>query len=348
GGFGRKSKPDYSNEAALLAQQVKQPVKLIWRREDDIQHSYYHSVNAQHIKAVQDSKGKTIAWQHCTAFPSISSTFAKGVTTPSAGELRLGFTDNPFAIENMQLEKGEAVNHVRIGWLRSVCNIFHAFAMHSFADELAHKAQQDSKDYLLSLIGPGRIINLSAEGAEYDNYGDPLEKFPVDTSRLINVIKRVCKLANWDERKKQNRFLGLAAHRSFLSYVATVVEVEVDEDGSWRIPATYVSIDAGTVVNTEHVKAQCEGGSIYGLSCALGQISAQDGAITQSNFHNYQVARIQHAPKQITVDIVDSDAPAAGVGEPPTPPFIPAFTNALFAATGVRIRTLPVPMQIKG
>ncbi|MBU2977154.1 molybdopterin cofactor-binding domain-containing protein [Alteromonas sp. C1M14] len=347
GGFGRKSKPDYSNEAALLSQQVNQPVKLIWRREDDIQHGYYHSVSAQHIKAVQDSSGKTLAWQHCTAFPSISSTFAKGVTTPSAGELRLGFTDNPFAIENMQLEKGEAVSHVRIGWLRSVCNIFHAFAIHSFADELAAKAQQDSKAYLLSLIGPGRIIDLASEGAEYDNYGDPIEKFPVDTSRLINVIERVCKLANWDERKKQKRFLGLAAHRSFLSYVATIVEVEVDDDGSWRIPATYISIDAGTIVNTEHVKAQCEGGAIYGLSCALGQISAQDGAITQSNFHNYQVARIQHAPQDITVDIVDSEAPAAGVGEPPTPPFIPALTNAIFAATGVRIRTLPLPSQIK-
>ncbi|MBU3023206.1 xanthine dehydrogenase family protein molybdopterin-binding subunit [Aestuariibacter sp. A3R04] len=347
GGFGRKSKPDFSVEAALLSQQAGQPVKVIWRREDDIQHGYYHSVNAQHIRAVQDTAGKTIAWHHGTAFPSISTTFAKDITAPSAGELDLGFTDNPYSIPNMLLEKGRAVNHVRIGWLRSVCNIFHAFAIHSFADELAYYAKTDSKDYLLSLIGPARVIDLTAEDAKYGNYGDPIDKYPIDTGRLINVIEKVCDIAGWESRKREKRFLGLAAHRSFLTYVATVVEVEVKEDGSWSIPNVFTAIDAGTIVNPEHVKAQCEGGAIYGLSCALGKISAKDGAIEQSNFHNYQVARMMHAPKKMTVEIIDSSAPAAGVGEPSTPPFAPALTNALFAATGVRIRELPVPSQVK-
>ncbi|MBT80404.1 MAG: twin-arginine translocation pathway signal protein [Alteromonadaceae bacterium] len=346
GGFGRKSKPDYAAEAALLSKQTGAPVKLIWRREDDIQHGYYHSVSAQHLKAAQDKNGKTLAWQHCTAFPSISTTFAGGVTTPSNGELSLGFMDNPFSIDNMLLQKGEAVNHVRIGWLRSVCNIFHAWAVQSFADELAHHAGQDPKAHLLSLIGPARLIDLKAEGAAYENYGDPIEKYPVDTGRLINVIERVTAMADWNNRKAQGRYLGLAAHRSFLSYTATVVEIEVKEDGTWRIPATWVSIDAGTIVNPEHVRAQCEGGSVYGLSCALGQISATDGAIDQSNFHNYTVARMQHAPAHFEIDIVDSDAPAAGVGEPPTPPFTPALCNALFAATGQRFKTLPLPLKL--
>lgn len=347
GGFGRKSKPDFSVEAAILAKQAGQPVKLIWRREDDIQHGYYHSVNAQHIRAVQGSDGKTIAWHHGTAFPSISTTFANDVTMPSAGELDLGFIDNPFSVPNMQLEKGQAVNHVRIGWLRSVCNIFHAFAIHSFADELAYSANTDSKEYLLSLLGAPRIIDFPAEDAKYGNYGDPIDKYPVDTGRLANVIERVCDIAGWKTRKRDKRYLGLAAHRSFLTYVATVVEVEVEEDGSWSIPQVFTAIDAGTIVNPEHVKAQCEGGAIYGLSCALGKISAKDGAIEQSNFHNYQVARMMHAPKKMTVDIINSTAPAAGVGEPSTPPFTPALTNALFAATGVRIRELPIPNQVK-
>lgn len=346
GGFGRKSKPDFSVEAALLSQQAGKPVKVIWRREDDIQHGYYHSVSAQHIQATQDDAGNTTAWRHNTVFPTISSTFNAAATKPSNGELRLGFIDNPFDVPNMLLERGEAKNHVRIGWLRSVANVYHAFAIHSFADELAHAAGQDSRDYLLSLIGEDRHIDLAAEGAEYDNYGDPIEVYPIDTARLKNVIRRVTDMADWDNRKTNNRFLGLAAHRSFLSYAATVVEVEVADDGSWTMPNVYISLDAGTIVNPDHVRAQCEGGMIYGLSCAIGEISATDGAIDQSNFHNYQVARIQHAPKHFEVDIVESTEPPAGVGEPPTPPFAPALANALFAATGKRLRELPLPLTL--
>ena len=347
GGFGRKSKPDFAAEAAWLAREAGQPVKVIWRREDDIQHGFYHTVSAQHIKAAMDNEGNTIAWHHNTVFPTISSTFSTEADSPSVGELRLGFIDNPFDIPNLQLEKGKAQNHVRIGWLRSVANVYHAFAIHTFADELAVAAGQDSRDYLKKLIGKPRHIDLSEDGAEYDNYGDPIDTYPIDTGRLLSVIDTVCKAADWDNRHAQKRFLGLAAHRSFLSYVATIVEVELDDDGRWSIPKTYVAIDAGTVVNPEHVKAQCEGGSIFGLSCAIGQITASKGQIEQTNFHNYQVARIQQAPRQFHVDIINTDAPPGGVGEPPTPPFAPALANALFAATAQRIRELPLPLTIK-
>jgi isoquinoline 1-oxidoreductase beta subunit len=346
GGFGRKSKPDYVVEAALLAQQTQRPVKVIWRREDDIQNGYVHSVSAQYLQAGVNHEGKVTTWRQNTVFPSISSTFDPSVNTASDNELGLGFIDNPFAIENMQLERGIAKNHVRIGWLRSVCNIYHAFATQSFANELAVASDLDHKTFLLNLIGPDRHIDLSKQDANYVNYGDPIDVYPLDTGRLKNVIRRATALADWDNHKQQGRFLGLAAHRSFLTYVATVVEVEVDNSGSWSIKEVYSSIDAGTVVNPEHVTAQCEGGAIFGLSCALGELTAAKGKIEQSNFHNYQVARMQQAPDKITIDIVKSDAPPAGVGEPPTPPFIPALTNALYAATGKRIRALPIPLTI--
>ena len=347
GGFGRKSKPDFAAEAALLAKQTGKPVKVIWRREDDIQHGFYHTVSAQHIEAGLDDKGNTVAWHHNTVFPTISTTFSTEAESPSAGELRLGFIDNPFDIPHIQLEKGKAKNHVRIGWLRSVANVYHAYAIHTFADELAHAAGQDSKQYLQQLIGKPRHIDLAQEGAEYDNYGDPLDVYPIDTARLLHVIDNVTAAARWDQRHDEKRFLGLAAHRSFLSYVATVVEVTIDKDGQWRIPHTYVCIDAGTVVNPEHVKAQCEGGSIFGLSCAIGQITAENGQIQQTNFHNYQVARIQQAPAAFDIQIIDSQAAPGGVGEPPTPPFAPALANALFAATGQRFHELPLPLTIK-
>ncbi|TQV86083.1 xanthine dehydrogenase family protein molybdopterin-binding subunit [Exilibacterium tricleocarpae] len=347
GGFGRKSKPDFAVEAALLAREVGAPVKVMWTREDDIRNGYLHSVSAQCIEAGLDERGKAVAWKHCTVFPSISATFAQGTKSASAGEMRLGFVDNPFDIPNMRLENGEAEAHVRIGWLRAVANVYHAFATQSFACELAVAAGRDPKDYLLELIGAPRLVDLAAKGVEYDNYGDPIETYPIDTGRLANVVKIAAERADWSRPRPAGSGLGIAVHRSFLSYVATVVEVTVDAEGALTIPATYVAIDAGTVVNPEHVRAQCEGGSIYGLSCALGEITAKDGAIEQGNYNDFLVARMDEAPYKIDVHIVDSDAPPGGVGEPPTPPFAPALCNAIHAATGKRIRRLPIGNQLQ-
>lgn len=347
GGFGRKSKQDFVVEAALLAKASGRPVKVAWSREDEVQHAYYHSCSAQYLEAGLNSKGETTSWLHRTAFPTIGSTFTAGADSPMGMELDMGLHDIPFDIPNLQLEKGKAQAHLRIGWLRSVINIHHAFAIGSFAHELAVAAKQDPKDYLLSLIGPDRHIDLSESGVEYANYGDPIEDYPIDTARLRHVIERAANISAWDKKRKAGRALGIAAHRSFLSYVATVVEVEVDSEGRWSIPEVFVVIDAGTVVNTEHVKAQCEGGSIFGLSCAMGEITAENGEIQQSNFHDFRIARLNEAPRNIHVEIVESDALPAGVGEPPTPPFIPAFCNALYEASGQRIRDLPVPDRLK-
>jgi isoquinoline 1-oxidoreductase beta subunit len=346
GGFGRKSKPDFCAEAAILSKQIAKPVKVVWTREDDIRFDYFHTVDAMYLKAGLDSHGKPSAWLQRTVFPSIDSTFALNVKYGGAGELGMGFTDIPFDIPNLRAENGEAINHVRIGWLRSVANIYHAFAILSFADECAHAAGRDPKDYLLDLIGPARHIDLKAQGVDYPNMG-PIETYPVDTGRLRNVIEIAAEKSGWGKRTlPKGHALGIAAHRSFLSYIATVVEVAVGPDGKISIPRVDTVVDAGMIVNPDRVRSQFEGAAVFGASLTLmGEITATNGKIDQSNYHNYPVARINEAPHETRVHIVETDAPPAGVGEPGVPPFAPALCNAIFAATGKRIRELPIGKQ---
>ncbi len=346
GGFGRKSKPDYCAEAALLSKQLGKPVKVVWTREDDIHFDYYHSVAALYMKAGVDQKGKPVAWLQRSVFPSINSTFAPDVKSGSAGELGMGFTDTPYDLPNHRAENGEAVNHVRIGWLRSVANIYHAFAVCSFADELANAAGRDSKDYLLELIGPPRLVDLKAQDVDYPNMG-PIEQYPVDTARLRKVVELVAEKSGWGKRKlPKGHALGIAAHRSFLSYIATVVEVAVSPDGKISIPRVDTAVDAGMIVSPDRVRSQFEGAAVFGASLALmGEITATNGKIDQSNFNNYPVLRMNEAPLETHVYIVESDAPPAGVGEPGVPPFAPALCNAIFKVTGKRIRELPIGRQ---
>ena len=346
GGFGRKSKPDFCAEAAILSKQLGKPVKVVWTREDDIRFDYFHSVDAMYLKAGLDSHGKPSAWLQRTVFPSIDSTFALDVKYGGAGELGMGFTDMPFDIANIRAENGEAVNHVRIGWMRSVANIYHAFAVCSFADECAHAAGRDPKDYLLDLIGPARNIDLKAQGVDYPNMG-PIETYPVDTGRLRKVIEIAAEKSGWGKRTlPKGHALGIAAHRSFLSYIATVVEVAVGPDGKISIPRVDTVVDAGMIVNPDRVRSQFEGAAVFGASLTLmGEITATNGKIDQSNYNNYPVARINEAPYETRVHIVETDAPPAGVGEPGVPPFAPALCNAIFAATGKRIRELPIGKQ---
>lgn len=343
GAFGRKSKPDFVLEAALIAREVGKPVKVTWTREDDIQHGYYHSASAQYCEAGLDKNGKCTAWLHRTVFPPISSTFDHTVSEPSDGEMGLGATDLPFAMPNLRIESGNAKGHVRIGWLRSVSNIYHVFAAQSFAAELAHAAGRDQKDYLLELIGAARLVDPNAEGAKYDNYGASLEEYPIDTGRLRTVVEKAAEMARWGRKLPKGRGLGIAVHRSFLSYIATVIEVAVRADGTISIPGVWLAVDAGTVINPRHVRAQMEGGTIYGLSNALyGAITAKNGAIVQDNFPSWRLLRMNEAPREFEVEIIASNAVPGGVGEPATPPAAPALANAIFAATGHRLRSLPL------
>jgi isoquinoline 1-oxidoreductase subunit beta len=221
-----------------------------------------------------------------------------------------------------------------------VANVYHAFAIHSFADELAKNANKDSVQYLLDLIGPARIIDLDAKGDDAED----AKRYPLDTARLRRVVEIAAEKSGWGKRPMgKGRGMGIAAHRSFLTYVATVVEVEVDNKGQVHIPNVWTAIDAGTVVAPDNVRNQCEGAASFGTSLALfGEITATNGVINQSNFNDYPLARMNSAPRHTEVHIVASEAPPAGVGEPGLPPFAPALYNAVFAATGKRVREMPL------
>jgi isoquinoline 1-oxidoreductase beta subunit len=342
GGFGRKSKPDYVAEAAVLAKKTGRPVKVVWTREDDIKFDYYNAVSSMYMKAALGANGKPTAWLQRSVFPPIPSIFDLNAVYGDPGHLQQGWTDIPYDLPNLRVENGPAKAHVRIGWLRSVANIYHAFAVQCFTDELAHAAGRDPVDYLLDLIGSPRTIDF--KGVEYPNYGASMEAYPWETGRLRHVTEVVAEESGWGKRKHgKGTGVGIAAHRSFLTYVATVVEVEVDDHGEVRIPRVDMVLDAGLVVNPEATRAQFEGAAVFGTSIVrTGEITATKGAINQSNFQDYPVARISEAPYQTNVHIVESDSPPAGVGEPGVPPFVAAFCNAIFAATGKRLRDLPI------
>jgi isoquinoline 1-oxidoreductase beta subunit len=344
GGFGRKSKPDYVAEAAILAKKLNKPVKVVWTREEDIKFDFYHAVAAMYMKAGTDTKGRPTAWLQRSVFPTIGSTFDASAQYGQEFEMGMGWVDLPYDIPNHRAENGPAQNHVRQGWMRAVANIYHAFAIHSFIDELAASAGRDRVEYLLDVIGTPRHLDLEAQGVKYWNNGKPIKDYPLDTGRLRRVVEVAAQQSGWAKKKPaKGRALGIAAHRSFLAYVAAVVEVEVDDKGKVTIPRVDIAVDAGQIIDPDRVKAQFEGASVFGTSIAmLGEITAAKGQIQQSNFNNYRVARINEAPYVTHVHIVPSTAIPVGVGEPGVPPIAPAICNAIFAATGKRIRHLPI------
>jgi isoquinoline 1-oxidoreductase beta subunit len=395
GGFGRKSKPDYIGEAALLAaQNPGVHIRVQWTREDDIQFSYYNCVSSQHLEAGLDADGHPTSLLQRSAFTSFFATLfspaqaAERAALADGGkegygsgiERAQGLEDMPFDIANIRIENCPITNHIRTGWLRSVANVFHAFGICSFADEMARKAGRDSKDYLLELIGKGRDLtpvlkseltgDLSYKGVkQYRNNELPLEAIAVpdqggvprqvvtpfapDTRRLRAVVERAAKEFGWDEKAKQykgmkGRGIGIAAHRSFLSYAAIIVDVTLSDvngpDGAKQLTINEICavLDCGLAVNPDRVRAQMEGGIIYGLSYALlGEITVKDGGVMQHNFDDYPVLRMQQVPKKLSLFIMDSDQPPSGVGEPPTPAVAPALANAIEAAGGPRIREFP-------
>jgi len=253
----------------------------------------------------------------------------------------MGAVNMPYAIPNVSVETGEALAKVRIGWLRSVCHIFQTFAVSSFSDEIAHARGLDPVENLLDLLGPDRALDFTEFGQENT------ENYPFETARLGRVIEYAARGSNWGRELPKGHGLGIAAQFSFLSYVAAVVEVAVDDDGLWRVPRVVIAIDCGQFVNPDRVRAQQEGSAIFGLSLAReGAITAARGRIEQSNFHDFRLLRMDMAPKT-RVHLIENKSPPAGVGEPGVPPIAPALVNAIFAATGKRFRDLPLGARLK-
>ncbi|MGJ1407214.1 molybdopterin cofactor-binding domain-containing protein [Sphingobacterium siyangense] len=348
GGFGRKSKPDFILEAAILAKESGLPIKVQWTREDDIRHDYYHAMSVQRIVATIDSQNKLSGWAHHIANPSISATEDLSVVQPSDGELMLGASDFPYNVPAINIATHDAKAHLRIGWLRSVRNIPQVFAAATMLDEIAEARGMDAVSNALELLGEDRHITFEQEliKTSYPNYGEKIEDYPWDTARMKKVIQRVAKLSGWGKSMPAGTALGFAAHKSFLTYVACVVEVHVDQNKKISIPNVYYVVDCGLAVNVDRIKSQFEGGAQFSASLALkSTITVKDGQVEQGNFDGYQIIRMPDSPKQIHVDIIDSDAKPTGVGEPPVPPFTPALCNAIYAATGKRIYTLPIDLS---
>jgi isoquinoline 1-oxidoreductase beta subunit len=319
-------------------------VKVVWSREDDIKFDSYHSVSAMYLKAALGPDGKPTAWLQRTVFPPIGSTFAAGTEYSAPDELGLGFSDLPYAIPNHRSENGPAQAHVRIGWFRSVANIYHAYAIQSFTDECAAAAGKDAVEYQLALLGPDRIVPKSELPKDYSNYGADYTAYPIDIARFRRVVQLAAEKSGWGKRKMGNGFgMGIAVHRSFLTYAASVATVRVDDAGKLHIDRVDQALDAGTVVNPEMVRNQFEGAATMGTSIAyFGEITATKGVVDQGNFDDYQMARMNNAPRETHVHIVENDAPPGGVGEPGLPAVAPAICNAIYAATGKRIRELPL------
>jgi isoquinoline 1-oxidoreductase beta subunit len=347
GSFGRKSKPDFACEAAILSDAVGAPVRVQWTREDEVRNGYYHAASAQYIKAGLDASGNVTAWHHSAAWPSMMALWAPDVKAASTLEAGLGLIDLPYNnIPNLQIETGEADAMIRVGWYRSVNNIQHAFATNCFVNELAVAAGKDPLEFMLGLIGDADEMDLTEDGVEEVwNYGDSIDDWPIMPKRLSNVLRTVAQKSGYGKQMADGHGLGLACHRSFHSYVAIAVHVVVRGNGSLHIPQVDVAIDCGRCVNPEGVRKQIEGAVVFGHTIARhGKITTSRGAVEQSNFHDYPLTRIGDTPLDVRVEIVDDyvHLRPCGVGEPGVPPYAPALANAIFSATGKRHRALPL------
>jgi isoquinoline 1-oxidoreductase beta subunit len=352
GGFGRKSQGDFATEAAYLSKLVGAPVRVQWTREDDIRHSFHHTTSVERIEIGLDAKNKPVAWRHRSAAPSLLTTFApdKGVQHPV--EIGMGLEDMPFDIAHVRAEQCKAFAHTRVGWFRSVSNIPRAFAIQSIAAELATELGRDQKEMLLELIGPARKLDYKVMGLKKPmwNNGEPADEFPFDTGRLRNVVELATSKAGWGKTLPKGEALGIAAHRSFVTYVATVVRAKVDDKGNLSVPEVHVAVDCGFVANPERVRSQIQGACVFAMTAALyGGVTYEKGAVMESNFHDYRMVRSNNYPRRVHAHVVEHPfkVHATGIGEPMVPPFIPALTNAIFNASGKRIRNLPIGDQLK-
>lgn len=330
GGFGRRAATDFVVEAAQISRLVGAPVQVVWTREDDIQHDFYRPASMHLLSASLDARGRPTAWFHRMASTSIAAFLDPPETAKPAESEIGGAVDLPYAIPSIRMEYSPAPSHVPVSWWRSVENSVNAFVTECFLDELAGAAGIDPLTFRLQLLAEPRQVRQPPDSPAI-----------LETTRLRAVLERAALRAGWGTPVKPGHGHGLACHFSYRTYVAQVAEVSVAH-GAVRVHRVHLVVDCGRVVNPDVVRAQMEGGVVFGLSAALkGAITIENGRVQQSNFHDFEVLRLPEAP-EIDVEILASDAPPTGVGEPGLPPIAPAVANAVFAATGKRVRRLPI------
>ena len=318
GGFGRRGNPhsDFVSEAVHVAKATGLPVKVVWTREDDIRGGYYRPLFLHRVEAGLDGKGLPVAWRHTIVGQSIGA-FARGATDPIDRSSVEGVSDSPYlaSIPARLVTLHSPANDVPIQWWRSVGHTHTAFAMESMIDEAAHAAGKDPLAYREALLA--------------------------GHSRHLRALRLAAEKAGWGKPPPAGRARGLAVHESFRSIVAEVAEVSA-EKGRIRVHQVTCAVDCGTAVNPLGIEAQIQGAIAFGLGPVLhSALSIQQGRVQQSNFHDYEVLRLDEMPK-VTVHIVRSDVQMGGIGEPATAVIAPAVANAVFALTGKRLRSLPL------
>jgi isoquinoline 1-oxidoreductase subunit beta len=332
GGFGRRYHADFVMEAAQVAKATGKPVMVLWTREDDMQHDFYRPASYHHMQGTVDARGHLAAWKHFQSSTSIAAVWDKdGQEKPEASEFATA-AFIPYVTPNFRVEYALAKSGVPRAWWRSVEHSSSGFVVETFVDELAAAAGADPLAFRLRLIGDDRKI---------PDFTNPKEGKPLNTARLKGVLQLAAEKAAWGTPLPKGVARGIAGYYSFESYTAAVAEVSV-KNGQVVVHRMVYAVDCGRPINPNGIAAQVEGAAIYGLSAALHDaITIDRGRVQQSNFNDYQMPRINETPK-IEVHVVQSKEEPTGIGEPGLPVIAPSVCNAVFAATGKRLRRLPI------
>jgi isoquinoline 1-oxidoreductase beta subunit len=327
GAFGRRLVNDFVAEAVALARHIGRPVKLTWTREDDTQQGKYRPAGWHFLKGGLDASGQIVAWQDHFVTIGLNSTQNAGIAAEmSSTELPCRF------VPNFRLERSILSTNVPTNWLRAPGSNGLAFTFQGFIDELAHASGRDPYEFRLALLGADRVLPGSGRW-------DP----DYSITRMKGVLRHVAEKAGWGKKLPRGSGQGIAFHFSHGGYVAEVAEVSVTREGTLKVHSVFASVDVGPIINYSGAESQVQGSIVDGLGAAwLQEISLDNGRVAQSNFHDYPLLRIDATPVRIEVHFLQTDNPPTGLGEPALPPLPPAVCNAIFAATGLRIRRLPI------